>query len=366
MIASDAERISQYLAEWKNKKVYLYGAANMGGIAYKLLNYYGCNVTAYITTTGGGICNGLQILSVNDLKPEDASNTVVILTLNPSYHADVKGLLLGRGFSNIEDSFDTIQILMLRNIFRSIFERSGIDLSGDIFQYGNFRMINPYQSNFHLDEFFLECGDILLPSLFQNNDWLTEGEYERKSVCVNPGDVVVDCGANIGLFSCVAASKGAKVYAFEPCVEQLGGILKRHSELYHGQIRHIPFALSDRSGRALFNITTSSQGSSYLEDTTCNQKVILEHVMVETVTLDKWVQDNGIDRIDFIKADIEGAERLMLAGAQDTLLRFAPKLSICTYHHPDDPQVLEGLIKQANPSYKVEHGDKKLYAWCEA
>ena len=53
----------------------------------------------------------------------------------------------------------------------------------------------------------------------------------------------------------------------------------------------------------------------------------------------------------------------MLAGAQETLRRFAPKLAICTYHLPDDKEVLEGLIKQANPDYIVTHRWKKLYAY---
>ena len=71
---------------------------------------------------------------------------------------------------------------------------------------------------------------------------------------------------------------------------------------------------------------------------------------------------DGLERVDFIKADIEGAERLMLKGAQETLRRFAPKLSICTYHLPDDKEVLEALIKQANPHYVIEHRWQKLYA----
>ena len=83
---------------------------------------------------------------------------------------------------------------------------------------------------------------------------------------------------------------------------------------------------------------------------------------VETVTLDSFVRENKLERVDFIKADIEGFERHMLQGAQETLRKFAPKLALCTYHLPDDPQVLENLIKQANPNYNVVQKRKKLYA----
>ena len=69
-----------------------------------------------------------------------------------------------------------------------------------------------------------------------------------------------------------------------------------------------------------------------------------------------------LTRIDFIKADIEGAERNLLRGAQEILKTFAPKLALCAYHLPDDPKVLRDLILRANPDYVVTERFKKLYA----
>ena len=84
--------------------------------------------------------------------------------------------------------------------------------------------------------------------------------------------------------------------------------------------------------------------------------------LIETITLDDFVKERKLERVDFIKSDIEGFERYLLQGAQETLKNFAPKLALCTYHLPDDPQVMTDLIMQANPRYNIVYGKMKLYA----
>jgi hypothetical protein len=83
---------------------------------------------------------------------------------------------------------------------------------------------------------------------------------------------------------------------------------------------------------------------------------------IKIITLDEFIHEQNLKKVDFIKADIEGAERDMLKGARGVLKEFAPKLALCTYHLPDDPEVLEALIKDANPAYTVAHISKKLFA----
>jgi hypothetical protein len=85
---------------------------------------------------------------------------------------------------------------------------------------------------------------------------------------------------------------------------------------------------------------------------------------IKITTLDNFIHEQNLKKVDFIKSDIEGAERDMLKGARTVLKEFAPKLALCTYHLPDDPDVMEALIKDANPNYKVVHINKKLFAAC--
>jgi FkbM family methyltransferase len=178
-------------------------------------------------------------------------------------------------------------------------------------------------------------------------------------VTVKPGDVVIDAGAWIGDFSAYAAAKGAEVYAFEPTTETFR-LLEETAALNKPALIH-PVKKGLGASETSVPITiyeTNSGGNSILAKGGSGAK----REMIDITTLDAFVSANNLPRVDFIKADIEGAERDMLRGAAYVLKTFAPRLAMCTYHLPDDPEVLEALIKEANPRYKVVHLRKKLFA----
>jgi FkbM family methyltransferase len=184
----------------------------------------------------------------------------------------------------------------------------------------------------------------------------TDGAFD---VTVKKGDVVIDAGAWIGDFSAYAASKGAIAYAFEPVKETFGWLQKTQmlNNVDRGQIYPVQKGLSNNEGEAVISIEPGrSEANSLVMENGSAKEVI------NLTTLDKFAEENKLERIDFIKADIEGAERDMLKGATRVLKTFAPKLAICTYHLPDDPEVLEKIIKEANPDYTVLHLRHKLFA----
>jgi FkbM family methyltransferase len=192
------------------------------------------------------------------------------------------------------------------------------------------------------------------------DNYLGEGPYgytdDEIDVTVKQGDVVFDAGAWIGDFSAYAANKGAEVYAFEP-VRDTHQWLCKTNEINGNKFHPVNKGLSNQEGEVIISISsTNSGGNSIVRGNTDKGEAI------QITTIDKFVESNKIERVDFIKADIEGAERDMLRGATNVLKTFAPKLAICTYHLPDDPEVLEQIIKEANPKYKVVHLRKKLFA----
>jgi FkbM family methyltransferase len=88
-----------------------------------------------------------------------------------------------------------------------------------------------------------------------------------------------------------------------------------------------------------------------------------------TTTIDQLVIDHRLDRVDFIKLDIEGAEGNTLEGATDTIARFRPKLAIAAYHRNDDLHRLPAMIRRLDLGYRfhldhytTHHGETILYA----
>lgn len=125
-----------------------------------------------------------------------------------------------------------------------------------------------------------------------------------------------------------------------------------------------PFAVSDKRQELEFFVVAANIGATrdinLFGDSWGEEKGIKE--IVQATSLDEYMASNSINKLDFIKADIEGAERDMLKGAKDTLQKFSPKLSICTYHLSDDREVLPRLILEAQPKYKITHVGNKLFA----
>ncbi len=187
-----------------------------------------------------------------------------------------------------------------------------------------------------------------------------EGTYESGAVPLEQGDCVIDCGANMGFFSALASSLGCRAVAFEPSEHIRSMYLEENARL-NGSITVAPFALSDESGTVKFFVNKKNIGASRIAGENDDQGARKAET-VTAVRLDDYIAENNIGKVDFIKADIEGAERKMLLGARETIRKWSPKLSICTYHLPDDKEVLTRIIRDIQPKYTIEYSEDKLFA----
>lgn len=102
-----------------------------------------------------------------------------------------------------------------------------------------------------------------------------------------------------------------------------------------------------------------------LWDNSTSQQVVLSDVTsnlglskgatsqnVQTISIDDYVDENQIKSVDYIKLDIEGAETKAIIGAQKTIKKDKPVLSIAMYHKLTDIYTIPLLIKSINSEYK--------------
>jgi FkbM family methyltransferase len=138
---------------------------------------------------------------------------------------------------------------------------------------------------------------------------------------LTPGMVVVDGGANIGVYTVVASKAvghSGRVFSFEPGTVSFLA-LERNASLQ--PIRNVTLfraALSDAPGEAkLFHIDSAPNSYSLAPDAETFE-------LVPLMTLDGLVENQELDTLDVVKLDIEGAEELALRGAQFTLSALRP------------------------------------------
>jgi len=140
------------------------------------------------------------------------------------------------------------------------------------------------------------------------------------------GDVLVDIGANVGMYSIWAAAvHGARVYAFEP-ESQNFAVLNRNIMLNRlgGQVTAFCLALSDRSDYSLLHLSqfgVGGSGHTYGADLDHHLQPRASHYLQGCVSasLDHLVAQGAIAAPTHIKIDVDGLEHKVLAGCSATL-----------------------------------------------
>lgn len=216
----------------------------------------------------------------------------------------------------------------------------------------------------------MSYNDILLPHIVSEwkykskivkrlqyiGDWPYMYQDNIVDFTIKKWDIVIDAWARIWCFSVVASSFWATSYAFEPAketFEHLEETIQLNKEL-PWKIIGIKKGIWDKKEKIWFE--------DWLDWNWWNKinKNITDN-MIELISIDEFIKENSISKVDFIKSDIEGYERQLIEWAKETIKKHSPKLSISTYHMPDDPEVLEKMIIKINPKYKIIHIHKKLF-----
>jgi hypothetical protein len=148
--------------------------------------------------------------------------------------------------------------------------------------------------------------------LYAEQDPLSPHCYITDDFNVNKGDVVLDIGGAEGNFALSVVEKAAKIYIFEP--------EKRWIDALHATFE------------------------PWKNKVQIIQKFVGNVIDENTVTIDSL----NLPSVNFVKADVEGAELDVLKGARKMLLNAngGVKIAICTYHNHEDADVLKDYLEK--------------------
>ncbi len=163
---------------------------------------------------------------------------------------------------------------------------------------------------------------------------------------VNPGDVALDIGANIGLVTlllarCVGTS--GCVHAFEPNPAVASMLQDSIDDNQLAQVTLHRCGLGGESGRFSLSVPKDNAGAASFVRAMSGSVT----VEVPVRTLDSIVTGHHLERIDFIKMDVEGAEANVLRGGLDMLASIRPRSILFEINEPgvdhEDSEVIELL-----------------------
>jgi len=178
------------------------------------------------------------------------------------------------------------------------------------------------------------------------NSFILKQYVYKEIVSPKTSDYVLDIGACYGetslWFSGMVGESGY-VWAFEPDDVNytiLGENIRRNN------IKNIQTVK-----KGAYNKNTQlSFDSRGAESKIVEQKV---RNIVDVIKIDDFVEKQKIRRVNYVKMDIEGAERFAVEGMKDTIRRFKPSLALSVYHLSEDIVNIPKLVLGIFPHYRV-------------
>ena len=160
----------------------------------------------------------------------------------------------------------------------------------------------------------------------------------------DPGDHLIDGGSFTGdsgiVFSRAVGPQG-RVYSFDPVQNHVDICNANFARAGYENMRVFPYGVSDKTVAAP-TVKLGQYSPGWRVDDSA----------VPLIRIDDLVIAGQIERIDFIKLDVEGSETAALRGALASIHKFKPKLAISIYHRPDDLFGISKFVDDLRLGYK--------------
>lgn len=163
------------------------------------------------------------------------------------------------------------------------------------------------------------------------------GQFEEETIDffshhLKPGMVVFDVGANIGIYSLLSAKhvgEGGAIHSFEPTPKTFAQLQVNVELNGFGCVHLNQLAVAEQSGTSnLFLYEQNAMNSLSRQDWVGTP---LGQVAVATISLDEYIDAEGVDTVNLLKLDVEGAELGVLKGARRLLSGPNAPVVVCEF-----------------------------------
>jgi FkbM family methyltransferase len=182
-----------------------------------------------------------------------------------------------------------------------------------------------------------------------------EGTFENSMQRVSqnhlgPGKILYDVGGGRGFYSLLAASRGARSFAFEPDPFNLEW-LQRHIRVNHFEslIEVSPLAIYSHTGRIVMSPSERNGTGQGCAKVLAGETTVTGGIDARCITLDDFAREHAAPSL--VKIDVEGAESEVLNGAVELCRNVRPPLLI-EVHDPVNSSQVQGWLQ--DHEYRLE------------
>ncbi len=172
---------------------------------------------------------------------------------------------------------------------------------------------------------------------------------------IKKGDIVLDCGTCEGWFARKALDAGVeKVYCVEPGPSMVKCLEKTFSdEISSGRVSLSSCLLGNKNEVVAYYENSIDPQVGQIVKVDHRNSSALPTIETSMLTIDEFCNRQAVQRLDFIKADVEGSELDLIYGAERTIKKFRPALAIAVYHEPENANRVAGFVEGLSLGYTI-------------
>jgi FkbM family methyltransferase len=236
-----------------------------------------------------------------------------------------------------------------------IINKIGITMFKEVHDFGNKIGIFINGNNFKLKTLIGDTAWWIFYEIFSLKN------YEYDDIRIEKGDIVLDIGANIGIFSIYASINGASnIYSVEasPIIYKY---LCENTKTFHN-IKPINYGISDKTCKAEFFLHNEVTGASTLyPDFNSHLDKYVEKISL--IDINEFLSKYNITKIDFLKVDTEGSEFDIFKSLDENFLSNNVKKVFLEYHtnnndNKDQDKIIDKLEKNGFEVFQKESEER--------